>query len=53
MRYLDLIMNERTRKTFIMRNKVIGFVRKYLNSLNFMEVYKIFNNNNNKRSKHQ
>lgn len=37
-RYLDLIMNNRTRETFIARSKVVSFVRKYLNNLNFIEV---------------
>lgn len=37
-RYLDLIMNKRTRDTFIVRSKVVGFVRRYLNNLNFIEV---------------
>lgn len=37
-RYLDLIMNKRTRDTFIVRSKVVGFVRRYLNNLNFVEV---------------
>lgn len=37
-RYLDLIMNNRTRETFIMRSKVVGFVRNYLTNLNFIEV---------------
>jgi lysyl-tRNA synthetase class 2 len=31
-------MNKRTRDTFIVRSKVVGFVRKYLNNLNFVEV---------------
>ena len=37
-RYLDLIMNKRTRDTFIARAKVLGYVRKYLNDLNFVQV---------------
>lgn len=37
-RYLDLIMNNRVRETFITRSKVLGFVRRYLNNLNFIEV---------------
>lgn len=37
-RYLDMIMNQRVRDTFVMRSKVIGFVRRYLNNLNFVEV---------------
>jgi len=31
MRYLDLIMNNRTRDIFIIRSKVIQYVRDYLN----------------------
>jgi len=37
-RYLDLIMNNRTREIFHVRSKVIQFVRRYLDNLNFMEV---------------
>jgi lysyl-tRNA synthetase class 2 len=37
-RYLDLIMNNRTRETFIVRSKVVNFVRNYLNKLDFVEV---------------
>lgn len=37
-RYLDLIINEKTRETFITRARVIKFVRDYLNKLNFLEV---------------
>ncbi len=37
-RYLDLIMNNRTRETFIARSKVVNFVRRYLNNLDFIEV---------------
>ena len=37
-RYLDLIMNNRTRETFIVRSKVLGFVRNYLTQMNFVEV---------------
>lgn len=37
-RYLDLIMNNRTRETFIVRSKVLGFVRRYLTNMNFVEV---------------
>jgi lysyl-tRNA synthetase class 2 len=31
-------MNNRTRETFIVRSKVLGFVRRYLTNLNFVEV---------------
>jgi len=37
-RYLDLIANESSRKTFILRNKIVNAIRTYLNDRNFMEV---------------
>lgn len=37
-RYLDLIMNQTTRDIFITRSKVVNYVRKYLDSLGFLEV---------------
>lgn len=37
-RYVDLIMNERSRKTFRMRSKIIESIRTYLAKLDFMEV---------------
>ena len=37
-RYVDLIMNEATKKTFINRSKIISTVRRYLDSQGFMEV---------------
>jgi len=37
-RYLDLIMNKKTRETFLARSKVIKFVRRYLDNLGFVEV---------------
>lgn len=37
-RYLDLIMNAKTRDIFIKRGKIISFVRNYFNELNFLEV---------------
>ncbi len=37
-RYLDLITNEETRKTFSIRTKVIDFIRQYLKSDGFIEV---------------
>lgn len=37
-RYLDLISNERSRNTFIIRSKVIAGIRKYMTSHGFMEV---------------
>eukprot|EP01016_Furgasonia_blochmanni_P017262 TRINITY_DN2011_c0_g1_i2.p1 TRINITY_DN2011_c0_g1~~TRINITY_DN2011_c0_g1_i2.p1 ORF type:complete len:518 (+),score=188.94 TRINITY_DN2011_c0_g1_i2:468-2021(+) len=38
MRYLDLIMNNRVRDVFQKRTKVIQYVRRYLDNLNFLEV---------------
>ena len=37
-RYVDLIMNEDTKRTFINRSKIISTVRRYLDSQGFMEV---------------
>ncbi|MCG6200253.1 lysine--tRNA ligase [Psychromonas antarctica] len=37
-RYLDLIANEGSRKTFILRNKIVTAIRQYLNDRDFMEV---------------
>ena len=37
-RYLDLIANENSRRTFILRNKIVNAIRQYLNERNFMEV---------------
>lgn len=37
-RYIDLIMNERTRRTFIIRNKIVDGIRRFLNERQFMEV---------------
>lgn len=37
-RYLDLIMNTKTRDTFITRSKVIKYVRRYLDDAGFLEV---------------
>ncbi|VDK33895.1 unnamed protein product [Taenia asiatica] len=37
-RYLDLIMNDDVRKRFIMRAQVIEYVRRFLNSMGFVEV---------------
>lgn len=37
-RYLDLIMNDEVRKRFIMRARIIDFVRQFLNSMGFVEV---------------
>lgn len=37
-RYLDLIANEDSRRTFIMRTKVLDGIRNFMNSKQFMEV---------------
>ncbi|MFP3019551.1 MAG: lysine--tRNA ligase [Arsenophonus sp.] len=37
-RYLDLISNERSRKTFIMRSRILSSLRNFMISKNFMEV---------------
>lgn len=37
-RYLDLIINERTRQKFIIRAKIISYVRGFLDSMGFLEV---------------
>ena len=37
-RYVDLIVNEETRNTFMVRSRVIGHIRKFLNERNFLEV---------------
>ncbi len=37
-RYLDLIINEKSRQIFIKRIKIINLIRKYLNNKKFLEV---------------
>jgi lysyl-tRNA synthetase class 2 len=37
-RYVDLIMNEKTRETFLIRAKTIEFIRQFLKQRNFVEV---------------
>ena len=37
-RYLDLIMNEKSRRTFILRSKIISHIREFLSDRNFLEV---------------
>lgn len=37
-RYIDLIMNEDVKKTFVMRSKIISSIRRYLDALGFLEV---------------
>ncbi|PYE35477.1 lysyl-tRNA synthetase class II [Idiomarina fontislapidosi] len=37
-RYLDLITNEESRNTFLVRSRVIDYIRRYLNERQFLEV---------------
>ncbi len=37
-RYLDLIMNEGSRNTFMIRSKIISHIREFLSNKNFLEV---------------
>ncbi len=37
-RYLDLIMNESTRKTFLVRTAIINYIRGFLNARGYLEV---------------
>ncbi len=37
-RYLDLIMNEDSRNTFIVRSRIVQFIREFLNQRGFLEV---------------
>lgn len=37
-RYLDLMLNQNVRDIFTTRAKVVNYIRKYLDSLGFMEV---------------
>ncbi len=37
-RYLDLIINKKTRKNFLYRIKIIKYIRKYLNNNKYLEV---------------
>ncbi len=37
-RYLDLIMNEDSRNTFIIRSRIVQFIREFLNTRGFLEV---------------
>ena len=37
-RYVDLIINEESRNVFKMRSKIVGFIRNYLHTIDFMEV---------------
>ncbi|MCB1672775.1 MAG: lysine--tRNA ligase [Gammaproteobacteria bacterium] len=37
-RYLDLIMNEKSRSVFTVRSRIVGFLRRYFSEHGFMEV---------------
>ncbi|MBN1499357.1 MAG: lysine--tRNA ligase [Spirochaetes bacterium] len=37
-RYIDLIVNGKTRNDFVMRSKIVSGIRKYLENLDFLEV---------------
>ncbi len=37
-RYVDLIVNEDTRKTFVLRSKIVDSIRRFMNAREFMEV---------------
>ena len=37
-RYLDLILNNETRRVFQTRSKIVNYIRTFLNKLDFMEV---------------
>ncbi len=38
MRYVDLIVNEHTRETFVTRSKIVSFIRRYFTERGFIEV---------------
>ncbi len=37
-RYVDLIVNEDSRRTFILRSRIINYIREYFNAAGFLEV---------------
>ncbi len=37
-RYLDLIMNPQSRRTFVLRSRIISYIRQYLTARDFLEV---------------
>ena len=37
-RYLDLILNEKVKDKFIIRSKIINYIRRFLDNLGFLEV---------------
>ena len=38
MRYLDLIMNPHVKNKFVIRSKLVTFLRRYLDNMGFLEV---------------
>ncbi|UYV83857.1 KARS [Cordylochernes scorpioides] len=39
MRYLDLILNQSVREKFILRSRIISYVRQFLDNMGFLELY--------------
>jgi lysyl-tRNA synthetase, class II len=37
-RYVDLIMNEASRRTFLLRSRIVAYIREFLNQRGFLEV---------------
>ena len=37
-RYLDLIMNQESRNVFVTRAKIVSYIRRYLDAMDFLEV---------------
>jgi lysyl-tRNA synthetase class 2 len=37
-RYLDLVMNDKVRETFVLRSRIVAEIRKYLDGVGFVEV---------------
>jgi lysyl-tRNA synthetase class 2 len=48
-RYLDLIMNNFVRDKFIIRAKIVNYVRRFLDNLGFLEVITYYNKLNIKK----
>ena len=38
MRYLDLIMNDNVRQKFIVRSKIVHYVREFFDNMGFLEI---------------
>ena len=41
-RYLDLIINEHVREKFVVRSRIINYVRRFLDNLGFLEVLYVY-----------